>query len=353
MAVYTYKCPGCDGELTFDPAKQLFVCDYCGGEYARSDLSDQDRQAEADTPPSAAQEEAAFIQQAALYSCPSCGAEVIVDASTAATTCFYCHNPVVLTGRLSGDLRPQQIIPFAIDKAAAEESFLRFCKKKWFLPKHFSTGARRESLTGLYLPYWLVDCTVDGLMHATGETVRVWRSGDVEYTERSYYALTRGAQIDYGDLTLNALRRVDTLVAEGVQPYDFSRAQPFAMPYLSGFQAEKRLVERADAAPEAQSQVQDYTKSLLLGAISGYSNVSVQDLQCRLLREDWRYILLPVWMMTYQYKNKSYYYAVNGQTGKMTCNVPLSKGKLALLFGIVTLAVFLILLIGGALGWLD
>ena len=111
MAAITVKCPTCGGELVFDPAAQEYLCAYCQSRFTQAQI---DRMA-----PAAASEQAAYQEEtegtdlgtdgssgAVLYSCPSCGAQVITDETTAATFCYYCHNPVVLEGRLSGAYLP-------------------------------------------------------------------------------------------------------------------------------------------------------------------------------------------------------------------------------------------------------
>ena len=50
--------------------------------------------------------------------------------------------------------------------------------------------------------------------------------------------------------------------------------------------------------------------------------------------EKWRYALLPVWLMNFTYNNKTYMYAMNGQTGKNYGELPCDKKKLAV-FGII------------------
>ena len=136
-------------------------------------------------------------------------------------------------------------------------------------------------------------------------------------------------------------------LTRGIAPYDMKQAQDFSMAYLSGFQAEKRNLEKEEVEPEAQKQLEEYTKSVLCDTIVGYSGVTVQQVNHHNTWEKWRYTMLPVWVMTYRYRDKSYYYAMNGQTGKVCGQVPLSWGRLAVLFGAVTAAVFAILMIGG------
>ena len=80
--------------------------------------------------------------EAVYYSCPSCGAEIVTDATTAATFCYYCHNPVVLGKRLEGTYLPNKIIPFEISREDAEKKFLDFVSKRNMCRKHFLTKSR-------------------------------------------------------------------------------------------------------------------------------------------------------------------------------------------------------------------
>ena len=135
MAVVTYKCPNCDGGLIFDPESQKFHCEYCMSSFSEEELKNDDSGIEKEEQQETEQNEQE--SRMALYTCPSCGAEVVADETTAATFCYYCHNPVVLSGRLSGEFKPDKVIPFAIDKKAATERFLEWVGKKKFIPKAF------------------------------------------------------------------------------------------------------------------------------------------------------------------------------------------------------------------------
>ena len=149
MAVITYKCPNCGGELVFDPASQKYKCEYCVSEFTQRQLEEM-TPAEGSERVDDTADEPAFTaedgekknssssrngsaQTAMVYTCPSCGAEVVTDETTAATFCYYCHNPVVLGGRLSGEYLPDKIIPFSIDRKSATEQFLKFVGKKKFV----------------------------------------------------------------------------------------------------------------------------------------------------------------------------------------------------------------------------
>ena len=363
MAVVTYKCPNCDAELTFRPKSADFGCEYCGANFTESQIEDiakrqgiggageaamgAGEQAAAAPAGQAAED---FAKRAVVYNCPSCGAEVVTDATTAASFCFYCHNPVILGGRLSGDYAPDCLIPFAISKEEVKDRLLAWCKKKKFIDKAFISDMQLEKLSGVYFPFWLVDAKANVQMSAEGRSLRVWRVGDVEYTETSVYALERAGTVDFEEITLRGLDREDVRLLEGLYPYDLSAIKPFKMGFLSGFLAEKRNVEQEAARPDARKIIEESAESLLQDTTSGYGSVSTKSFSAAPASENWRYALLPAWMLTYRYKDELYYFGMNGQTGQIAGRVPTSAKKLWGLFGGVAAGVFLVaLLIGGLL----
>lgn len=160
MATVSMKCPNCGGELIFDPKSQKYKCEYCGSDFALDEISTEEAATQAasdvvqereDTSDNHTQQRTAGAEDAAvLYTCPSCGAQIVTDQTTAATFCYYCHNPVLLSEQLSGAFHPDQIIPFEIDRKQAEEHFLDFVHKKKFVPNAFFQKNQIEKLTGIY-----------------------------------------------------------------------------------------------------------------------------------------------------------------------------------------------------------
>ena len=234
MATVSMKCPNCGGELIFDPKSQKYKCEYCGSDFALDEISTEEAATQAvsdvvqereDTADNHTQQRTAGAEDAAvLYTCPSCGAQIVTDQTTAATFCYYCHNPVLLSEQLSGAFHPDQIIPFEIDRKQAEEHFLDFVQKKKFVPNAFFQKNQIEKLTGIYFPYWVCDAEVEGSLTAEGNKVRVWVSGDEEFTETRIYRMEREGHVSLREITKHALKKTDNLLAEGVLPYDFSKA---------------------------------------------------------------------------------------------------------------------------------
>lgn len=371
MAVISYKCPNCDGELVFHPATQKYKCEYCASAFSQEELEKMQPAMEEEEKTSAPpQEEAdgaqsdgkpsqeegdgaqanssAQAEEGVMYCCPSCGAEIVTDDTTAATFCYYCHNPVVLSGRVSGEFLPNKIIPFSIDKEQATNKFLEYVQRKKFVPKAFFNKQQIEKISGVYFPYWMADMDMTGSLQAEGRNVRVWRSGETEYTETKIYQIERRGNIHLEDITKNALKRNSLKLAEGVLPYDVSKVQKFHMGFLSGFLAEKRDLERADLQADVAEDAKVFGKKLLRDTVSGYSTVDVRSCNLHTEKENWDYIMLPVWTVTYQGRDgKTYYYSMNGQNGKVYGELPVDKQKVWLLGLIVFLVVFVAGLMGG------
>ncbi|MBQ8917755.1 MAG: TFIIB-type zinc ribbon-containing protein [Oscillospiraceae bacterium] len=349
MAVVTYKCPNCGGGLKFDPASQKFACEYCLSKFEEEALKDKFPLEEAPAQPQTEGKSGAAAEEAVVYNCPSCGAQIVTCETTAATYCFYCHNPVVLAGRLEGIYLPDKIIPFAVPKEKVTEDLRRWLKSKSFVPKGFFSDDQVEKLTGVYFPHWMVDCDVNTRVEGTGRNLRLWRMGDIEYTETSVFGISRESDIHFEDLTKNALKKADAELVEGVQPYNAEGLKDFDMSFLSGFQAEKRDMEKEDLDLAVEQEIKLYASSLARQQVSGYDSVSLND-QCTIKKANWSYALLPVWVLTYRdkAKDKLYHYAVNGQTGKVCGQAPIDKGKLNLATLGVGLVSFLLMLL---IGW--
>lgn len=367
MAVLTYKCPNCDGGLVFDPENQNFHCPYCYSNFVVTDEEFKKKNAVTEAEHAAEvpletveqkQEPDEVIEnlppvETVSYHCPSCGAEVVTDATTAATQCFYCKNPVVLESRLEGDFTPDAVIPFTIEEAEAKKKFFEWGKTKKYAPNYFFAPEMIESVTGVYFPYWSVDAEVEADLSASATQVRTWTRSNVRYTETKYYNIARGGNIKFNNIVKNALNKADNKLAENVQPYTMSGLKPFQSGYLAGFQAEKRDIEQLELEDDIANDLREYSAAVLKDKISGYTTVRTTGCNVTPKSSKWKYTLLPVWTVTHRGNDgKIYYYAMNGQTGKTCGIVPIDKGKLTgLFFRTAAIAFVIAMVIGGFIIW--
>ena len=351
--IVSYQCPNCEAPLSYAPEKQGFFCEYCLGLFSEEVLRAMQTELGATTqeePPQNLDGEEDVFLQMDEYSCPNCGAEVACDGNTVATFCCYCHTPVIHRGKVSGHLKPHRIVPFQYDKEGAREVFLRFIRKKKFVPRGFFAPEQLEKMQGIYYPFWLTDADTFSHMSAKATQVRRWIAGNYRYTETSYYAISRGGEIHFEDIATSALSEGDKEMLEGILPFPSEALQPFSMPYLSGFLTKKRDIEKEALEAEVQRRMEEYATQLLRGTIGSYTSVKVEQTNVNAHRVGWEYALFPVWLMVWKGKRRNYMYAMNGHTGKIYGELPISwKKVMALAAGVFSAVAGIAALIGGLL----
>lgn len=347
-----YKCPNCNADIKFSAKDQRFICEYCNSSFTEQEMKDiaaLQEQQHYERPEEAQQTDSEFTEHTSVYSCDSCGATIMADENTAATFCYYCHNPVILKGRVSGEFRPSYVLPFQIDRETAIGHFKEFVRKHKFLPKDFLSAGQQEKIVGLYVPFWVTDVNVNADMDALGKRIRSWTSGNYSYTETQEYALARKANVVIKGLPADGASHIDDELMEAVEPFDYSKIRPFAMQYLSGFLAEKYDMDYAKMFPRIQNRAVQASDQLVRQSMTGYSSVSVTRSDIRVMSTKWEYMLLPVWFMTYKYNDKVYEFALNGQTAKFVGEPPLSKPRLAAFCAGLGAAAFVISMLLGVL----
>ena len=340
----TYQCPNCAAGLIFDPAKGKLCCEFCLSEFTEQEVLAANAARDAEDAASAAAEQAAadcehpdeeYSAQMSEYLCASCGADVVCDDTTAATECPYCHNPIILSGRLSGQMKPHKIIPFQFNKEQAESKFLELARKKWFLPRDFACMEHAQKITGIYYPFWVTDADTDASLTARATRVRTWRAGDYRYTETSHFRLHRAGHIHFEDIVTPAITEEDREMLNGILPYPSTSLEPFSMPRLQGFLAKKRNIESAEVREAVKARMVQYTSTLLNNTIHGYASVTPNAPRLLMRSIHWDYTLMPIWLLTYKRKSKTYTFAMNGYTGKVYGQFPVSGKRLSLLGAIV------------------
>ena len=183
------------------------------------------------------------------YSCPTCGAELVCDETTAATTCPYCGNPTVLGGKLSGKLEPEYILPFMLDKKAAIAQLTRYYKGKAFLPKAFKSQNHIAEIQGVYVPFWLYDAKADARAGTRARTPRATARGDYMVTTTQHYDVRREGSAAFAKVPVDGSSKMPNTHMDAIEPFDYGDLKPFSTAYLPGYLAD-RYDEDADACAE-------------------------------------------------------------------------------------------------------
>ena len=180
-----------------------------------------------------------------------------------------------------------------------------------------------EKITGMYVPFWLYDCDGDFQGHYKATRVRSWSDRDYTYTRTEYYHVVRAADSQFVSIPMDASKKMDDAIMESIEPFDYSQIVDFETAYLSGFLADKYDVEAVQGQDRVKQRVSSSISSLVGSTIVGYHSVMPINTQLRVKHGNAKYVLLPVWMLHTKYKDKTYIFAMNGQTGKMTGTFPI------------------------------
>lgn len=337
--VIEYKCPCCNAGLHFRGNIQQLTCEYCDNTfeidavraYNESECQENTEkfQWEAQTQQHWSEAEQENMR---VFLCPSCAGEIMTDAHTAATFCPYCANPTIMPVRLSGDLKPDAVIPFKTSKEDARNAFLKLCNGKPLLPKMFTQEQQLEKLTGMYVPFWLYDCSgnLDGSYKAT--RIHHWSDARYNYTKTDHFLLKRSAQASFTGIPMDGSSKMDDTFMESIEPYDYTELIDFDTAYLSGFLADKYDVPSENGEERIRQRVDQSINDLLQNSFIGYNTVIPTSKQLHINHGKARYVLLPVWMLNTRYKDNIYTFAMNGQTGKMTGSFPICPKRTAMWF---------------------
>ena len=327
-----YKCPCCGGAVVFDSGLQKMKCPYCDTEFDVAAFMENDVESQRAPEDNMAWDTEAGSQWQAgeqeslrAYTCKSCGGQIVGDATMAATACPYCGNKVVIAGQFSGDLRPDYVIPFQLDKRAATEALFAHLKDKTLLPKTFKDKNHIEEVKGVYVPFWLFDADVQADVRYRTTRVRSWSDSDYDYIKTSYYAVRRAGNISFERVPVDGATKMPDALMQSIEPYDFSGAVPFQTPYLAGYVADKYDVNSAQSQADANLRIKRSTEDAFRATVQGYATVETQNSSISFSKSKASYALYPVWLLNTTWEGNQYVFAMNGQTGAFAGDLPVDK----------------------------
>ncbi|MBQ9233127.1 MAG: hypothetical protein IJ167_03725 [Lachnospiraceae bacterium] len=326
-----YNCPACGGKIQFDSVTQQMKCPYCDSVFDMEALKERDEvlnqpQSEMEWGNKAGQDwvpgETDGIR---VYSCNSCGGEIIVDENVGATKCPYCDSPVVMTGQFQGALKPDYVIPFKLDKNAAKAALNKHLQGKKLLPKVFKDQNHIDEIKGIYVPFWLFDADVDADMSFNATKEKHWSDSSFNYTKTEHYLLKRRADLSFRRVPVDGSTQMEDSLMESIEPFDFNEAVTFQSAYLSGFLADKYDVTAEQSIARANQRIKQSAEDVMRESVNGYSSVTTASNNVRIKEGVTKYALYPVWLLNTTWNGEHYYFAMNGQTGKFVGDLPCDK----------------------------
>ena len=344
----TYKCPGCGTVMVFDPDTQMLACPSCQesctvneylAKYGNPQAGSYDNSGSSD--------DSGDQPEMKVYHCTSCGAELVSDEYTSATICGFCGNPTLVADRLEGEFKPKLIIPFKLDKDTAVEKFRAWTRKGPLTPGTLRSDSMIDKLTGIYVPFWCYDVHSTDSMHGTGLIVSREDHADYYYTVTQYYDVAREVSARFEKIPADASEKMNDDDMDKLEPFNYSELRKFEMPYLSGYLSERYNFTDEQMQSRVRKRVDRYITEIARSTMLGYSTVSVLDNHISMNNKHNEYALLPVWMLNCRYHGKDFNFVLNGQTGKIVADRPISKGKAAAYFVGIFVIMMIVLTLGG------
>ncbi len=339
-AAVRFPCSGCGGPMVFDSETQGLKCQYCGYEQTIENVLEQPQEHPFEDADDSAELRDWGTKQTAIH-CESCGGETLIPIGQTTGTCVFCGSPKVLEQEDTDTIRPETLVPFHISVDEARSSFSAWKKKRWFLPNKFKRMNVSSQLASIYIPYWTYDADTYSVYTAErGDyhyrmvpRTRVVNGKTETHMVRERYTVWTWVRGDheraFDDILIPASGHYNQSLLEKLGDFDLKGLLPYKPEYLSGYISEKYSIDRSQGWDRAQDKAEGRLKDEIKRRIGGDE---LRSLSIRTTYSDvtYKHMLLPVWNANYQYRGKSYYYMVNGQTGTVSGYVPRSPWKITL-----------------------
>lgn len=266
------------------------------------------------------------------YTCPSCGAELLVDSVTAVTSCPYCGNNTVVPGQLAGLLKPDFVIPFEKTRDDAVAALNAHYRKKRFLPSSFTSENHLEDVQGVYVPFWLYDAQAKSSGTFEGLRETTWSDDRNMYVKTDHFDVSRRCSMSFAEVPVDGSQKMPDAHMDAIEPFDYGKMQPFSIGYLPGFLTDRYDEDAEACRARAAQRMRETAIDAMRDTVTGYSQVIDRTADASVSWDRVSYALLPVWMLHTSWNGEDFLFAMNGQTGKVVGDLPVERRKVVLRF---------------------
>ena len=342
------SCPQCGATLVFSPTRGALYCQYCDyQEEVKRAHDDKVMEKPLDFDRLDEHKSYEWGENKKLIFCESCGAEAIYDELDAAKVCPFCGaNHVMESENIKGAMPPDGVVPFKVGRKEAAVLFKNWMGSKFFAPSKAKKQAEPESFFGIYLPYWSFDSNTDTRFTGSYGIDRIVSdSKGNSHVETDWYSCSGEFKYFIDDELVIATTKHDNSILKSVEPFDTNNCMPYKPEYLSGFVAEKYSTGLKDAWGIGQKQIE----SILRYQISDYimrshhaDHARVSGMNINYLDPAYKYVVLPLWQSSFKFNGKEYHFMVNGETGKVGGQSPISVLKVIIVIAIIVFIVYMV-----------
>jgi len=272
------------------------------------------------------------------FECQGCGASMSYDASAQTLRCPFCGSEKLAEQKDAKVLRPQSVVPFAIEQSDALARLRQWLGSSFWRPGDLARMAVVTTLTQVYVPYWVFAARVFTYWTADSSQTPLGARGN-------WYPLSGENRGNYSGVLVGASSVLTPAETHAICPFDLAAAVPPEQVDLENVVYEQFRVQRKYARPLAQQGLEGLERQACTKSVPG---------RCRNLKVNVRVegltgdpVLVPVWIMAYRYRDQLFRFLVNGQTGQCTGTAPTSYLKIAAVIGIAAAAIIGILICTG------
>lgn len=334
------KCDGCGGNLVYSPNNQSLVCEKC---FAVKQIKHMEHVAlhSLKTALEVAKTKTKSQTGQRCMQCPNCGSKIMLKEFEVSGDCEYCGSSVVAQDVSLVVKKPDGIIPFMFDKEVAADRFTAGIKKQFWAPRKFKKKPPQSNIEGDYIPTFSFNAhavyTYNGTLYKD-EQVSDGDGGTK--TVRKYFKISGAGNKQYNNLLVESSSKLTQQQINGVVPYNYAQSRKYDDAYIAGYVVEKYDNEVYNCLEKYNNLLVENIKHDILSQYQ-YDGVSELNITKSISDEKYSYYLVPVYKISYTYKNKPYQTYMNGQTGRIDSNVPKSGLKVFMCTGFPILLVML------------
>jgi predicted RNA-binding Zn-ribbon protein involved in translation (DUF1610 family) len=358
-----FPCPSCGNQMSFDPAQSTLACAYCGHTAAVPTTAEAIREydleaslRDAVTKP----QEMGYGGDKRSIKCKSCGAVNTVDAKVVSTECPFCgSNQVVSQEEVAQVIKPESLLPFKVDQAKAIALFRQWLGSGFFRPgsvKKIAQNAQAK-IQGIYLPFWTFDAFTSswwqaeaGHYYYTTETFwaanekgqRVQKTRQVQHVR--WEPASGHVQLGLDDVLVPAASSIGEVMIERIYPFDTKALTPYKPEYLAGWGAEAYTVDLKKAWTQGQQIMKSRIEQACAAQVPGDTHRNLR-VNTAFSQMTYKHVLFPVWISSYRHADKVYQFLINGQTGEVQGQAPISWIKVALVVFVVIIVMVILFLL--------
>lgn len=361
IASQKYTCAACGGEAQWNPAKSALVCPFCGtvspatlppagGPIQENDLATALRSIDAD--------HRGWAVEKKSVKCQSCQAISVFDPARVAQRCDFCgSSSLVPYEQIQAPIRPESLLEFKVSETQVREKIRDWYGSRFWAPNAMKSRSLTDRVKGVYLPYW----TFDAQVHAdwTADAGYYYYTTE-HYTDAEGKPATRQVQHTrwqhasgwlehfYNDDLVPASKGVQADLLREIEPFPTtSDLKPYEPAFLSGWVVEQYQIDLISAAEQSHEAMTNDIRSRCSSEVPGDTQRNLQ-VQTQFSDQTFKHVLVPVWLLTYTYGSHSYQVVINGYTGTIAGNYPLSWTKIvfAVLAAMVLMFILFLLFSG-------